>query len=152
MENNLAFIKERILYIAKIKGIRLAEFCKSIGQTYGNYKGENIKSAVSSDVLARLLSLYPDVNADFLLRGVGNALSIDKQGAGHSLSITGDNHGTNMIGFNAQEIHAGNDSTASDIVQQELREEITYLRGLILKRDEQLMELIQKLSSHEPQH
>ena len=91
------------------------------------------------------------MNADFLLRGVGDALSTDKQSAGHSLSITGDNHGTNMIGINAQEIHTGNGSTPSDIVQQELREEITYLRGLILKRDEQLMELIQKLSSHEPQ-
>ncbi len=143
MENNLAFIKGRILYVAKLKGVKLADFCESIGQTYGNYKGENIKSAVSSDVLARLLSLYPDVNADFILRGVGEALISSQQGVGHSLSISGDNHGTNMIGLSAQEVHASS-SSQTEIIQR-LTDEITYLRELIKERDGQLMELVQKV-------
>lgn len=78
MESKLAFVKERILYVAKIKGIRLADFCESIGQTYGNYKGENIKSAVSSEVLVRLLAIYPDVNADFILRGTGAPITPER--------------------------------------------------------------------------
>ena len=145
MENNLAFIKGRILYVAKLKGVKLADFCESIGQTYGNYKGENIKSAVSSDVLARLLSLYPDVNADFILRGVGEALISSQQGVGHSLSISGDNHGTNMIGLSAQEVHASSSSSSQTEIIQRLTDEITYLRELIKERDGQLMELVQKI-------
>lgn len=145
MENNLAFIKGRILYVAKLKGIKLADFCESIGQTYGNYKGENIKSAVSSDVLARLLSLHPDVNADFILRGVGEALISSQQGVGHSLSISGDNHGTNMIGLSAQEVHASG-GNQTDLIQR-LTDEIAYLRELIKERDGQLMKLVQKITT-----
>ena len=87
MESKLAFVKERILYVAKIKGIRLADFCESIGQTYGNYKGENIKSAVSSEVLVRLLAIYPDVNADFILRGTGAPITPERSTAEANSSI-----------------------------------------------------------------
>lgn len=146
MGNNLTSIKERILYVAKIKGVRMADFCKSIGQTYGNYKGENLKTAVSSDVLAKLLTIYPDVNTDFLLRGTGEAITTAGQVAGHSLSISGDNHGTNMIGLSTQELHTSNGASSNELVRS-LMDEIAYLRELVSKRDEQMIALFQKTIS-----
>lgn len=135
-----------MLYVAKIKGVRLSDFCKSIGQTYGNYKGENLKTAVSSDVLAKLLSVYPDANPDFLLRGVGDAITPPSQVGGHSLSISGDNHGTNMIGLNTGELHNVSSSGTEDHIQS-LINEIAYLRELVMKRDEQMIELVQRMIS-----
>lgn len=162
MENNLAFIKGRILYVAKVKGIRLADFCESIGQTYGNYKGENIKSAVSSDVLAKLLSLYPDVNADFILRGVGEVLISSQQGASHSLSISGDRndspsvhiaggtnavaHGGSTITYNNGYTEAGGDSSIdSSTVIALLQKIIETQNEQLAKKDEQIDGLIKAI-------
>ena len=66
-----------------------------------------------------------------------------QQGVGHSLSISGDNHGTNMIGLSAQEVHTSS-SSQTELIQR-LTDEITYLRELIKERDGQLMELVQKV-------
>lgn len=138
MESKLAFVKERILYVAKIKGIRLADFCESIGQTYGNYKGENIKSAVSSEVLVRLLAIYPDVNADFILRGTGAPITPER-------SIAENAEERAALADIEREDTSG-DPHPSEVIQL-LKSEVAYLRGLVLKRDEQLFELVKRLNT-----
>ena len=67
-------IKERILQIAKRKGITNREICQKIGLTYGGFTGENKKRPVNSDAIANLLSEYPDVNPRWLLTGQGSML------------------------------------------------------------------------------
>ena len=67
-------IKERILQIAKRKGITNREICQKIGLTYGGFTGENKKRPVNSDVIANLLAEYPDVNPRWLLTGQGSML------------------------------------------------------------------------------
>ena len=67
-------IKERILQIAKRKGITNREICQKIGLTYGGFTGENKKRPVNSDALANLLAEYPDVNPRWLLTGQGSML------------------------------------------------------------------------------
>ena len=138
MESKLTFVKERMLYVAKAKGIRLSDFCESIGQTYGNYKGENIKSAVSSEVLVRLLALHPDVSADFILRGVGDPIITGRS--------TSEEPREGAIPSGAEEDEINDEPQTSETIQL-LKSEVAYLRGLILKRDEQLFELVQKLTS-----
>lgn len=127
-----------MLYVAKAKGIRMSDFCESIGQTYGNYKGENIKSAVSSEVLVRLLTIHPDISADFILRGVGEPIITGR--------ATSEEPRVGAIQSGAEEDEINDEPQTSETIQL-LKSEVAYLRELILKRDEQLFELVQKLTS-----
>jgi hypothetical protein len=67
-------IKERILQIAKRKGVTNRKICQKIGLTYGGFTGENKKRPVNSDAIANLLVEYPDVNPRWLLTGQGSML------------------------------------------------------------------------------
>lgn len=67
-------IKERILQIAENKGIAKPLLCKNIGSTYGNFTGVNKNRPINSDFIANLLSIYPDVSAEWLLTGRGSML------------------------------------------------------------------------------
>ena len=144
MENNLASVKRRILLIADIKRVSKEDFCSSIGQTYGNYKGKNLDTAVSSDVLANILSMYPDVNIDFILTGTGDPIRRIEATGGHSLSIGGDNHGVNLFASSIEEQtiaqHAGDDRLI-----EALKSEIAHLRALVNQRDEQMLDLVKNL-------
>lgn len=71
MDNNNPNIKERVLQIAINKHITRERFFQSIGATYGNFKGENKKTPLNSDILANILSIYPDINSEWLLVGHG---------------------------------------------------------------------------------
>jgi len=69
-----SMIKERILQIAKRKGVTNRKICQKIGLTYGGFTGENKKRPVNSDAIANLLVEYPDVNPRWLLTGQGSML------------------------------------------------------------------------------
>ena len=67
-------IKERVLYISENKGITREKFFEDLGITYGNFKGKAKEKALSSDVLAKIITKYPDVNPEWLLTGNGEML------------------------------------------------------------------------------
>ncbi|WP_315156740.1 S24 family peptidase [Capnocytophaga leadbetteri] len=67
-------IKERVLYISENKGITREKFFDDLGITYGNFKGKAKEKALSSDVLAKIITKYPDVNPEWLLTGKGSML------------------------------------------------------------------------------
>ena len=67
-------IKERILQIAKKKGVANRKICQKIGLAYGGFTGENKKRPVNSDTIANLLAEYPEVNPRWLLTGQGSML------------------------------------------------------------------------------
>lgn len=74
METIFSNIKERVLYITDFKGISKEKFFEDLGVTYGNFKGEAKKKALSSDVLATIVSKYPEISPEWLLTGVGDML------------------------------------------------------------------------------
>ncbi len=74
MDNKFTYIKERILYIIENKGFKKESFFKSIGMTYGNFKGELKKKPINSNALENILSKIPDVNAYWLITGKGEML------------------------------------------------------------------------------
>ncbi len=76
-------IKERILQIAKKKGVTNQKICNKIGLTYGNFTGENKKRPINSDAIANLLSEYPDINPTWLLTGMGSMLRDTRSDAIH---------------------------------------------------------------------
>lgn len=71
MEEKITLIKERVLQIAEFKGIAKEKFIENIGMTYGNFKGKSKESALNSDALAKILSIYPDINPTWLITGSG---------------------------------------------------------------------------------
>lgn len=74
MDNKFSNIKERILQIANNQNISYEKFCEKIGVTYGNFKGENKKRPINSNILENILSIYPNVNPSWLLTGQGKML------------------------------------------------------------------------------
>lgn len=74
MDNKFSNIKERILQIANNQNISYEKFCENIGVTYGNFKGENKKRPINSNILESILSIYPNVNPAWLLTGQGKML------------------------------------------------------------------------------
>lgn len=76
MDNKLSNIKERILQIANNENISYEKFCEIIGVTYGNFKGENKKRPINSNVLENILTIFPNYNPDWLLTGSGNMMKV----------------------------------------------------------------------------
>lgn len=74
METKIANIKERILYYTDIKGLKKEKFFEDLGVTYGNFKGQAKNKALSSDVLAKIITNYSDINPEWLLTGIGSML------------------------------------------------------------------------------
>lgn len=67
-------IKEKILSYLEATGKVKADFYKAIDASPSNFKGAGKNSALSSDKIAKILSLYPDLSPDWLLNGVGDML------------------------------------------------------------------------------
>ena len=74
METFFTNIKERVLYFTDYKGFAKENFFEELGVTYGTFKGKAKEKALSSDVLAKIVSKYPELNPEWLLTGEGEML------------------------------------------------------------------------------
>ncbi|MDV4024214.1 peptidase S24 [Elizabethkingia anophelis] len=74
METIFTNIKERILQYTDYKGFAKEKFFDDLGVTYGNFKGKAKEKALSSDVLAKIVTTYPEINPEWLLTGTGKML------------------------------------------------------------------------------
>ena len=68
----LSEIKRRIFEYLKIKGISKTSFYEASGIAASNFKGAGATSELGGDKIAKVLTLYEDLNADWLLTGRGN--------------------------------------------------------------------------------
>lgn len=73
MENILT-IKDKILAFLEVRGIRKTDFFESTGIQASNFKGRNKASQPGGDMLVNILTVYPELSAEWLLRGEGNML------------------------------------------------------------------------------
>lgn len=73
MEENLT-IKGRILSFIEEKGIKKSDFYEASGIQSSNFKGKNLHSQPGGEMLAKILTLYPELSADWLLTGEGSML------------------------------------------------------------------------------
>tara|TARA_R110002051_G_scaffold198878_1_gene265965 strand:+ start:259 stop:945 length:687 start_codon:yes stop_codon:yes gene_type:complete len=74
METILTNIKERVLQITDYKGIGKEKFFSDLDVSYGNFKGKAKEKALSSDVLANIVTKYSDINPEWLLTGNGEMI------------------------------------------------------------------------------
>lgn len=71
MDKKYTNIKERVLYIAESKGVSKEKLLESIGMTYGSFKGKAKNRSLNSDAIEKILTIYEDINPDWLLTGSG---------------------------------------------------------------------------------
>lgn len=76
-------LKEKILSFLTQSGIRKVDFFEATGIQPSNFKGANVKSAPGGDMLVKVLTTYPQLSAEWLMRGEGdmirNAASIPEE-------------------------------------------------------------------------
>lgn len=65
-------IKDKILAFLKEKGIKKVDFFEATGIQSSNFKGKNMASQPGGDMIVKILTLYPDLSAEWLMRGEGN--------------------------------------------------------------------------------
>lgn len=85
-------IKRRILEYLKINGISKASFYEASGIAASNFKGAGAVSELGGDKIVKILTLYKDLNANWLLTGRGNIFNT-KTPENTMLSEHGEKHG-----------------------------------------------------------
>ena len=71
---NLAKIKQRVIFFVENQGIKKEDFYKKISSNGGNFRGKSLKSELSGDKIAEILLNFPDINPEWLLTGNGDML------------------------------------------------------------------------------
>lgn len=92
-------IKERIIAFLDRSGIKKIDFYNNTGIESSNFKGKNKISQPGGDMLVKILTLYPQLSAEWLLTGRGSMIKDDTLPIAHQ---TTDNHdGIPLIPFSA---------------------------------------------------
>lgn len=88
MDKNYTNIKERVIFYAKANGSSIEKFLKSIGMTYGSFKGKAKTGALNSDAIAKIYTMHPDISLEWLLIGEGQMIKENKKESLNSDSTT----------------------------------------------------------------
>lgn len=78
MQEKLRFsnlIKERIIYFVENQRIKKVDFFSRVGVTSANFRGDQLKSSLSSTTIERIISEYPSINLYWLITGKGSVLN-----------------------------------------------------------------------------
>lgn len=67
-------IKERLLQFAKEQKLVMMDFYKKISVASSNFSGKGGESALSTDKIVYILTIYPELSADWLLLQKGEML------------------------------------------------------------------------------
>lgn len=118
MEN----VKEKILLFVQSIGLSKAEIARQLGISKSNFVGEAMTSDLNVSMVIKFCQLYPQVSAEWLLRGTGDMLitnkpmeiNIDNSSRGHHNTNTANYGGTQTI-------------TTSDLA--ELKQQIAELKA-----------------------
>lgn len=74
MDKILAPIKQRILQYIDYKGLKKGDFFEDADVSASNFRSKSLYSEVGGDVLAKISSIYLDINIDWLITGEGSML------------------------------------------------------------------------------
>lgn len=118
----MANVKEKILLFVQSIGLSKAEIARQLGISKSNFVGEAMTSDLNVSMVIKFCQLYPQVSAEWLLRGTGDMLitnkpmeiNIDNSSRGHHNTNTTNYGGTQTI-------------TTSDLA--ELKQQIAELKA-----------------------
>lgn len=92
--DKISTIKERILQYLEFKGITKEDFYKKTMISASNFKGPGLKSEIGGDKMVKILSIYDDINTEWLILGKGNILKTKNKEIATNLN-GGENGGEN---------------------------------------------------------
>jgi len=72
--DKISTTKKNILEYIESQKLSKKSFYESIGMSESNFKGKGLNSEIGSDKIGKILTIYPDINAEWLLTGKGNML------------------------------------------------------------------------------
>ena len=67
-------IKQRVLQFAKNQHLVMGDFYKKISVHPSTFSGKGLQSSLSGDIIAEILTIYPELSADWLLLEKGEML------------------------------------------------------------------------------
>lgn len=70
----ISTIKKNIFQFIEYKGITKEEFYEKTEISSSNFKGTNRQSEIGGDKIIKILTIYPEINAEWLLTGKGEML------------------------------------------------------------------------------
>lgn len=71
---NLAKIKQRVIFFVESQGIKKEDFYKKISSNGGNFRGKSLQSELSGEKIAEILANYTNLNPEWLILGKGEML------------------------------------------------------------------------------
>nr|WP_153851175.1 hypothetical protein [Ornithobacterium rhinotracheale] len=74
MDKKMPLIKSRVIYFIESQGIEKKKFYEKTSIAASNFKSSGLKSELGGDKIAQILSLYPNINPEWLLLGEGEML------------------------------------------------------------------------------
>ena len=69
MVNKFTTIKERVVQFAKKQSLSQERFFHSIGMTSANFRGKAKESPLNSNVVANIITKYPNIDVHWLVLG-----------------------------------------------------------------------------------
>lgn len=151
MAKTFSNIKERILYLSDIKENTKADFFKKTGLRYDNFKGNALKSDIKSASLEKIIAIYPDINAVWLLSGKGEVLKNNTPIAQHTI----DNKNVQANNGNIQQVFNNNKgnsynhnhtATPASTIDG-LKTQIKELNNIIKEKDKVIKMLLEQQST-----
>ena len=118
----LAPIKNRVIQFIENQFIEKKIFFEKLGVASSNFRGNALYSEISADVIAKILSLYPNANSEWLLTGKGSMLKEDAVNKVNQ-SITGDGN-----------IQSGNNTS----ITGDCREKVQELQKQLKEKDKEI--------------
>ena|SRR5690554_130477 len=79
MDKILAPIKQRILKVIEFKGLEKKKFFEEMNVSASNFRSKSLHSEVGGELLAKISSLYPDINIEWLITGKGEMLLSEEE-------------------------------------------------------------------------
>lgn len=72
MDKIFSPIKQRVLQFVENQHISKEEFFKKTGISSSNFKGKGAESELGGEKIVKILSIFPDINPEWLVLGRGN--------------------------------------------------------------------------------
>ena len=138
----ISTIKERILQFIEYKNISKADFCEKTGISYGNFKGKSSESEIGGDKIAKILSTYGEISADWLILGEGSMIKNEK-----SHQIMDNISAADQEPANYHNPTPGEMITRHDADLEALRSKIEMLERIIESKDETIRALQERIDS-----
>ncbi len=119
-------IKERLLYFAKEQKLVMMDFYKKISVASSNFSGKGGESALSTDKIVHILTIYPELSPDWLLLEKGEML---RKNNGKNINVS--DSPSAIVGNNDTTINVSTELLALISSQQETIKELTsIIRGM----------------------